>query len=561
MESNPLRRKRGRPKGALNAPPPLLPADQAADLKQLLIERLSRRIDGLKLYVPMPTQQAFHDSNCHERLIRGSNRSGKTTAAAVEFARAVTGLDQRYPSGNGIAYLSGFDGKHIANVMYKMLFRAGAYKIIRDEVTNEWRSYSPWLLSDLLRAKDARPAPPLIPPRLIKMIGWENKKENLPRVISLFNGWEIHCFSSNAKPPRGTQIDIAWFDEEISDPDWYPEIAARLVDRDGWFIWSATPQAGTPQLFELHERAEDQLRLPKSQRSVEEFLSLLVDNVHLTDKQKETLISKISPEEAMVRIHGEFASHGMRVYPEFNEKLHGCPYFEIPAHWTRYAGIDPGRQVCAVLFAAVPPPEEDDSIYIFDELYIRQCSAEIFGQKMKEKCRSMTVEAFIIDHQMGRMTETGSGRTIEDQYSDALDKHLVSCLRTGKEFTWGVADPSGGIEAVREYLRNRPGKGPRLRVLTDRCDNFRYEMKRYFYEKDREGRVTDKPRDRGPVHLCAAIRYIIQDAPVFVPARVAKVKAGPVVMKARELMNPDGLKGTTLNFGPGQSFDIGVGVL
>ncbi len=553
MESSP-KRKRGRPP---KAPQPLLPADQAADLKLLLIERIKRRIDGLKLYVPMPLQQDFHISQAKERLYRGANRSGKTTAAAVEFARAVTGQDNRYPKENGIAYIVGFDGKHIANVMYKLLFRAGLFKIIRDESSGEWRSYDPQNLSDLLRVKEAKSSPPLIPHRIIKNIAWENKKENLPKIATLFNGWEIHFFSSNAKPPRGTQIDLCWFDEEIADPDWYPEIAARLVDREGYFLWSATPQAGTAQLFELHERADEQLRLPKEQRNIEEFVSLLTDNTHLTAAQKQSLIDKISPEEAMVRIHGEFASHGMRVFPEFSERSHECPYFEIPSKWTKYVAIDPGRQVCAALFCAVPPPEEcDDCIYLFDELYIRQCSAEIFGQQMKAKCR-FAIEAFIIDHQMGRMTETGSGRTIEDQYSAALDKYLVSCIRTGTEFTWGVADPLGGVEAVREYLQQRnDGKPPRLRILADRCPNLKWEMKRYWYEK-KNGMVTDKPRDRGPVHLCACLRYIIQDNPVYVEPRAPKAKPGPVWMKAKELMKKD--KGNCLNLGPGQ-FQIGVGV-
>jgi hypothetical protein len=554
MESS-QKRKRGRPP---KAPPPLLPADQAADLKALLTERIKRRIDGLKLYDPMPLQREFHTSKAKERLIRGANRSGKTTAAAVEFARAVTGQDDRYPKENGIAYLVGFDGKHVANVMYKLLFRAGVFKIIRDEVTNEWRAYHPDKLCDLLRAKEAKHSPPLIPTRIIKSISWENKKENLPKLITLFNGWEIHCFSSNAKPPRGTQIDLCWFDEEISDPEWYSEIAARLVDREGYFFWSATPQAGTAQLFELHERADEQLRLPKEQRTLEEFVSLLSENTHLTDAMKQSLIEKISPEDAMVRIHGEFSSHGMRVFPEFSERTHECPYFEIPPKWTKYAAIDPGRQVCAVLFCAVPTPEDnDDCIYLFDELYIRQCSAEIFGQKMKAKCR-FEVEAFIIDHHMGRMTETGSGRTIEDQYSAALDKYLVSCRRTGTEFTWGVADPAAGIEAIREYLAPREGgKPPRLRVLSDRCTNLKWEMKRYWYEKDRDGRVTDKPRDRGPVHLCACLRYIIQDDPIYVEPRVPKAKPGPVFLKAQELMKQG--KGNTINLGPG-SFTIGVGV-
>lgn len=545
----------GRPK---KGPPPLLSADQAADLRRLLQERLKRKVDGLQLYRPMPLQRDFHSSNAREKLIRGSNRSGKTTAAAVEFARAVTGLDPRYPKDNGIAYLVGKDGKEVANVMYKLAFRAGAFKIIRDEASGEWRSFNPSSPLDAGRVKQARPAPPLIPPRLIKSIAWENKKANLPNLITLHNGWEIHLFSSNAKPPHGSQIDLAWFDEEIISPDWYPEVSARLVDRNGRFLWSATPQAGTVQLYELHERAEKEALLPKEQRRIEEFLALLYDNVHLTAQQKADFESKLSADEVMVRIHGEFASHGLRVFPEFQEKTHVCAYFDIPPTWTRYVAIDPGRQICAALFLAIPPLDEGDYAYLYDELYLAQCSAALFGQKMKERLAGYQAEAFIIDHQEGRKTETGSGRSVEEQYSDALRDNGVACYRSGCEFTWGSPTPEAGVEAVRSWIRPRSSAPPKLRVLADRCPNFIWEMKRYWYEKDRDGRVTDKPRSRGPVHLCACMRYLVQDEPAYVPPKESKQRASPVWLAARNLMKPKGKGSNTLNFGPGSTtFTLG----
>ena len=507
----------------------------------------------------MPLQSDFHNSNAREKLIRGSNRSGKTTAAAVEFARAVTGQDNRYPKENGIAYLVGKDGKEVANVMYKLAFRAGAFKIIRDETTGEWRAFNPSSPLDAGKSKQARPAPPLIPPRMIKYIAWENKKANLPSLISLHNGWEIHFFSSNAKPPHGSQIDLAWFDEEIVDPDWYPETSARLVDRDGRFLWSATPQAGTVQLYELHERAErEAATLPKDKRRIEEFVALLHDNQHLTAQQKADFESKLSPDEVMVRIHGEFASHGLRVFPEFHERTHVCPYFDIPLDWTRYVAIDPGRQICGALFLAMPPPDSGDYAYLYDELYLAQCSAALFGQKMRDKTAGQNIQAFIIDHQEGRKTETGSGRSVEDQYSEELEKNRVTCVRTGSNFTWGVADPEGGVEAVRAWLRPRGQLSPRLRVLDGRCNSFIWEIKRYWYEQ-KCGVVTDKPRSRGPVHLCACMRYLVQDSPVYVPHVDKKPRPGTIWLEAQKLMKPKGKGSNVLNFGPGAiTFTLGA---
>ena len=57
-----------------------------------------------------------------------------------------------------------------------------------------------------------------------------------------------------------------------------------------------------------------------------------------------------SSDEAAVRIYGEFALLGLRIYQEFQPRgIHGCKSFEIPANWTRYISIDPGRQArCAL---------------------------------------------------------------------------------------------------------------------------------------------------------------------------------------------------------------------
>ena len=119
---------------------------QAFELRRKVVELANRRIEGLKLYNAMPVQQAFHMSHAKERVARGSNQSGKTLVAAIEVARAVTGQDQfdRYPKRDGVCYVVGFDGRHLADPMWKKLARAGAFRIIRDLGTKAWRTFKPW---------------------------------------------------------------------------------------------------------------------------------------------------------------------------------------------------------------------------------------------------------------------------------------------------------------------------------------------------------------------------------------------------------------------------------
>ena len=105
-------------------------------------------------------------------------------------------------------------------------------------------------------ANGTRPLP-LIDERAVKSIAWESKKLGVPKKITMHNGWEIVFYSSEGPPPNGVDVDLVVFDEEITQKDWYDEMAARLLDRSGRFIWSATPQDSSDSLLSLYERAVD----------------------------------------------------------------------------------------------------------------------------------------------------------------------------------------------------------------------------------------------------------------------------------------------------------------
>lgn len=499
---------------------------EAQVTRRILIEIANRKIEGLRLYEPLPHQEAFHSSKCREKVVRGSNRAGKTLCSAVEVARAVTGQDphNKYPKNDGIWYCVGKDGRQVGQIMWKKLARPGSYRMIRDLATGQWRAFRPNDAGDEARAHEAKPAPPLIPRRLIKEISWENKKEGLPKIVRLTNGWEMHFFSSLGKPPQGSDINGAWFDEEIVDADWYPEIAARLVDRRGHFVWSATPQSGTDELYSLHERAERQVEtgVPVEERTIEEFVMLIGENRFMTPMQIKEFVDKLTDEERNVRIGGEFAMMSAKVFPEYDRETHDVDYFQIPPDWTRYASVDPGRQVCAVLFGAVPPPDMGDFFYLYDELYIRNCDAEMFGERMAEKVGGQTIYQMLIDHQQSRVTEMGSGLSIESQYSRALAKRKIACSLTGSAFTWGVADPRAGVEACRPWFSIRSDGKCKLRVMRDKVPNFIAEIKKYRYKRTR-GVIMEIPEDRGFVHQMANFRYLVQSNPKWVRPREGHV--------------------------------------
>ena len=527
-------------------------------LKRLLAENAKRRMEALKIYEPIPIQQAFHKSKSRHRLVRGGNRSGKTTVAAVELARAVCGEDPhvKYPLTNGRAFCVGRNLDHIGNVMWRKLGRPGAFRIIRDKFTKQWRAYRPWDEEDAKNFHLSRPSPPLIPKRLIKRIAWENKAKNIPKVVILSNGWEITFYSSEGKPPQGSDIDIFWLDEEIIDPDWHPELSARILDRKGCGFWSATPQAGTEKLLELHERAITEAeKYPSTpdDRAVDEFVIVLDDNPHIGEREKREFIEGMSEDERKVRVNGEFAINSLRVFPEFNKTMHCVEFFHVPYEWTKYAIVDPGRQVCCVLFVAVPPSSFGDNIYIYDELYIYNCDAEQFGQKMAQKSIGQNFEKFIIDMHGGRLSDIGSGMNVEQQYSRALRKNRVFSNATGSGFQWGSDDVSGAIEAARSLLLVRQDGSVRLRVF-GRCVNFIWEIERYRYKKDPKGFITDKPEERGRVHAMACLRYLAAANLKYKPVETAQPADDAVLRafkkKQKRMANKNG--GGSINLGPGK---------
>jgi hypothetical protein len=387
---------------------------------------------------------------------------------------------------------------------------------------------------------------------LIRDVGWENKKLGIPAVVRLRNGWEINFFSSLGSPPAGSDIDLAWLDEEIVDESWVPEMQARVIDRRGKIVWSATPQAGTDQLFDLHEQAEAERVL--SRPTVEEFVVLLEQNPYLSEQDKRDFAAGLSDEEARVRVGGEFAFLTYKVYPEFSMSRHGSDQGVVPPTWSRYVAVDPGHRVCAALFLAVPPPGEGDFLLLYDELYVREATAALFAQGMRQKTYGQAVQAFLIDYHFGLHTDVGVGRTVQEQYSEALRQAGVRSVATGHSFIPASGDVKAGVEAVKDWLRDRPGmKGPRLRVSRGRLPNLEYEMSRYHMKRVR-GVVTDQPDARKDNHLLDCLRYLAMYAPRHIPPPSGgKVVSGAVrAYREKRRRRQEAAGGKSIRLGPGR---------
>lgn len=469
-------------------------------------------------------QEEMHKCEASEVIVLGGNRSGKSLSTFVEDARAVTGSDphKKYPERDGNLVIVGRDWKHIGMVVYPMLFRAGAFKIIKDAATGQWRAYNP--SADAARSSEAKPAPPLIPPRLVKKISWLLKSARYIQSCELTNGWTIYFFSSEGEPPQGFQADRVHIDEDLSSEAWLPEMQARLADRKGKMCWSAMPHSKNDSLAGLAERADAEATSGKEKPDIVKFVLRFLDNPHIDADEKRKNIERwaaLGEDVLRMRSEGEFVTDSILCYPTFTMTVHGydrsdLPKNVIPDDWTRYASIDPGHAVTSVLFGAVPPDES--MLLIYDQLYIRQCNAVIFGEKFAEKTKGQSFHAFVIDMHGGRIREIGSGRLPVELYTEQLRLKNVASEVTGSSFLAGCDDIQARMAATQNYMHIRPSGTPTLRILRGAVPDLERELKRYKKKVQYLAGsyiVTDEPNTRGEVHACQCLEYLCAYRPKY----------------------------------------------
>lgn len=492
-----------------------------ANLREIQAELSERRIEALRLYRPMPHQAKFHECMASERIVLGGNRGGKTLAVAVEAARAATGQDPygKYPEKDGNLAIVGRNWPHVGLVIYPALFKAGAFRIIRDEETGEWRS---------IREGDdkskSKPAPPLIPPRFVKDMSWVLKSAGYLNKVTLTNGWTIWCFSSEGEPPQGYQADLIWLDEDLNNERFVGESQARLADRKGRFVWSAMPHSKNDALLGLCERADKEIELGKESPDIVKFTFRFLDNETIDDEEKRKNIARwaaLGQDELRMRAEGEFTMESTLMYPTYNQSVHilsreKMP--EVPRDWTRYVAIDPGHAVMATLFAAVPP---DSSMLLFyDELYIRNCNAAIWGEEFVKKAGDQHIYALIMDMHGGALRDLGSGRLPHELYSEELRKRKWKAEMTGYQFIPGSDDIPARTSLVREMMHIRGDGTTKLKILEGTCSDLRRELKRYRKKTQTvngQVYVTDVPQTRGDVHAVQTLEYMCAFEPEWHP--------------------------------------------
>lgn len=455
-----------------------------------------RRMDIAKLYRPFPPTAHFHKSQSPQRLAIGSNRSGKTVACAWEVAMILRGEHpwhnpSRIPRKNGRAACVALKHEQLGEVIYEKLFRSGSFDIIHDERTDQWRPVVAEDPYDKARKDDWTPAPPMIPDSMVDDVAFHDAKRRQMSLVMMKNGWKMSCHSSEGTPATGDERHLVWFDEHIVNGEFYSETAVRATAKHhGMLVWSACPQSTGIHLHECAMRAQN----PATKHLAELFKFSIYNNTGLSKEAIDNFVSLCPPSERKWRVEGDFAIDSMVVYPEFREDVHIIKGFDIPHDWTKYAFIDPGYQVCAVVFIAIPPKESPrrHEIHVFRELYLTKTSPRSFAQAMYAATEGYNLEGMYIDrrsaqrHSEGGRAEDG---TIGEQYARELANFNVRCHRHGNSFGNGHDGVEVRENATRAMMHDHPQKGVRLRIHSG-CHQVPWELKRQYYKSEKVGNQT-----------------------------------------------------------------------
>lgn len=564
-------------------PRPRLSAHDRSQFRELVREVKDRQLEALKLYEPLPFQEAFHACVSKEAIIQKANQAGGSLANFAEVARAVTGQDpyKKYPK-TGVAVCLGYGEGHVGRVIHRYLFRWGAFRIIRDRVTQQWRTYRPWdpavefhgKYGDSDRESESRPSPPLIPKRFIDgKIAWSKKSENVFTYVKFTTGWELYAFNSRgeASMAQGFQVDLYDIDEDVATAGWYEEAIGRTSIRRGKIRWAALPHAKTDDIVQMITRADNEVG--QENPTTVCIRATMYDNPYYPEESKrhnEKTWKALGDDVYRKRALGELTLDSFRMYPTFSKDVHSAVRHITPieqAHedegrisrslvqiaitankgmplddWCRYMVFDPGFTVGAVLFAAVPPPSRFGNFkVIYDECYISNCTAKLWGNAIEQKAANRHFQDFIIDAHGGRLRELGSGILPRRQYEKELEQRKIECEVRGPRFMNGSDDIEGRELALRGWLNVRASSNPlengfpTLLIVVENCPNTCREMIGFRKLTTKIGGrevVTDKGNRKANVHTAECLEYFAAHGLPYVKP---PMKVAPQLSMAEEI--------------------------
>jgi hypothetical protein len=532
-----------------------------ATVMQVVQEAANRRMDALLMFRPMAHQEPFFLNEATQTGIFGGNQTGKSTLAAVKFAAVARGKCVTFKDGRKIAqrrrgqdgrellmWVVGLQLNHIGETIHRLLFRPGAFKIIKDKTTGLYRSWNPSDPEDKARESECKPAPPLIPESEIESSSWHNKGSKQFDCVTLKNGTRIVAYASTAEVKQGDQVDFIWIDESIQNPKHYDEWLMRLIAKRGFIQWSSWPTKGiNSALIGLHELS--QREEGKEKPAAKSFYFDQVDNPYLPKEMLDEIwgTGQMDEDTRKTRGRGMFLVDNWLMYPRFNEAI--CSALPenpdeddalakvlrksggIPPSWTRYMVLDPGTVNPGVLFVAVPPPELGNFIVPYREIKEQHIDADQLAKLIKNRIEASDppeqIESFVIDGHAARIKPMGFSLSIGANYSVQFKKYGIHSVKTGTGFTYGSDDVDSRIMKLQAAMALDDLGRCKLRIYN--CPGLVKQILNYRREADSAGNPTDKPAKRQVIDLAVCLEYFVSRSDlVYVKPKPRQVRGSSV---------------------------------
>lgn len=425
-------------------------------------------------YTPLQHQEAFHASNAQYRLNIGGYGSGKTTAACAELA---------------IHALNTANGRS--------LITAPTLSLVKDAVIPELEKFLPkWHV--------------------------EKSRINPSPHYKLKNGHEILVYSSSDEQKLRSLNLTAFYIEEASGVKY--EIFSQLMTRlrhkagiiknefgrevdykymgilstnpeDGWilddFMLISSKLIASPSInLDLYTK----YMKPKLDRHFHTFISSTRDNNFIPAEFIDRMSAGKSAKWVRKYVDCYIDIVDGAVYPDFSKHL--IEPIEIPQHWQRVAGFDPGfADPTAFVIGAIRP--SDGAVIVYDEYYVAEMPISHHAREIARRVRG---KDFLYPIQSDPSVNKRNDR-------DGLSYKDYFYKQSGVSLVPGNNDIMYGIEKVRDYMV--AGKLKFFNSLT----SLKFESKRYVYKKNSNGtNSNDTPVDKHN-HLFDALRYMVAKFP------------------------------------------------
>lgn len=308
---------------------------------------------------------------------------------------------------------------------------------------------------------------------------------------------------------RGVSLDGAVMDESAFYKDaayvWNNIIRPALGDREGWGIWTSTPNGTTDEFYKRTQHAMKEMNNPDGDWFYSHSTAL--DNPYFPLKEwdltKKEYYDTGREDQWLQEWEAKFVNPTKLIFREFNYDDHVVvdPQL-IPKSGTYVIGMDFGFvDPFAAVFVVV---DEEENWWVYDEIYEPGLTIDSIASRLRTKMGDKYFTRIIGD--AAAATEIASLKK---------EKIWVRPSRKGKDSI------KAGIRLISEGLHVSPVTGRPKLYISARCVHLIDEMQKYSRIVDAWGETSETPEDRNN-HAIDALRYLYLD----------KDRAGKPVPKA-----------------------------